>query len=253
MTVFCINPESLIISNQVYASSIQSYLDETLSLLARKWSNHSRMGELSIFFDDVHCSTLVFFNLKDYYKNLGFRKRDLFNVLLRSFKSKEIDIACQTQNMQVKHFGQGKSYDRMFAYISLNGFNSLSLPIQNWMKNPQITFVLVQNQQCSNGSIPNYFVDQFNIDNVEQSFLPFELNDTEKFEKTKHQYHAKPGLAGVPIYRRKSDNTLWYEDRFHATHFEVFDSRGQVYLGEAPKNQWGVINPVPNANKRPIL
>lgn len=253
MTVFCINPESLIISNQVNASSIQSYLDETLLLLARKWSNHSRMGELSIFFDDARYSTLVFFNLKDYYKKLGFRKRDLFNILLHSFKNKESDIASQTQNIQVIHFGQGKPYDRTFAYIYLNGLNSLSLPIQNWMKNPQITFDLAQKQQCNNRNIPNYFVDQSNIDNVEQFFLPFELNDSEKFEKTKHQYHAQPGLAGVPIYRRKSDNTLWYEDRFHTTHFEVFDSRGQVYLGEAPKNQWGVINPVSKANKHPIL
>lgn len=253
MTVFCINPESLIISNQVNASTIQSYLDETLSLLAKKWSNHSRIGELSIFYDDVCDSTLMFFSLKDYYKNLGFRKRDLFNVLLRSFKSKQNDIACQTQNMMVKLFGQDKSYDRIFAYISINGHNSLSLPIHSWMKNPQITFVLVQNQQGTNQSISNYFVDPSNIDNVEQYFLPFELNDTEKFEKTRYQYHAQPGLAGAPIYRRKSDGTLWYEDRFHTSHFEVFDSRGQVYLGEAPKNQWGVVNPVSNANKHPIL
>lgn len=134
MTVFCINPESLIISNQVSSSTIQFYLDETLSLLAKKWSNHSRMGDLSIFFDDASSATKVFFCLKDYYKNLGFRKRDLFNTLLHSFKSMQIDIVLQTQNMLVKHFGQDKPYDRMFAYISINGYNTLSLPFQGWMK-----------------------------------------------------------------------------------------------------------------------
>ena len=249
-TFFCVNPESLIILNSISSSAIQTYLDEALSLLAKKWSNHSRMGELYIYYDELDDST--FFDLKNYYRNLANRDRNLFNVLLHSFKCKKEDIGSQTINMQVKFFGQIKPYDRIYAYIHLNKFHSLSLPMQNWMKSAQITFVLIQNAQ-SNIAISNNYIDHSNIDGIERTFLPFELNDTEKFEKTKYQYHAGSGLAGVPIYRCKRDGSLWYEDRFHQNHFEVFDSRGQVYLGEAPKNLWGKVNPIQNAQKHPII
>lgn len=232
------------------SSTIQLYLDEALSLLARKWSNHTRMGELRIYFDEL--DNVNFFNLKKYYKDLASRDGNLFKVLLHSFKSKKKDIECQTLNMQINHFGQEKAYDRIYAYISLNGFRALSLPMQTWMKGTQISFILIQNGQCCK-VIPNDFVDKSNIDAVEQSFLPFELKDIEKFEKTKYQYRAEHGLAGVPVYRRKCDGTLWYEDRFHTTHFEVFDSKGQKYIGEAPKDLWGEIRPVKNAKKHPII
>ncbi len=72
------------------SSTIQLYLDKALSLLARKWSNHTRMGELRIYFDEL--DNVNFFNLKKYYNDLATRDGNLFKVLLHSFKSKKKDI-----------------------------------------------------------------------------------------------------------------------------------------------------------------
>lgn len=44
---------------------------------------------------------------------------------------------------------------------------------------------------------------------------------------------TKANSFGPGVYKEKETNYLWYLDRFHNDHYEVFDSTGRNHLGEA--------------------
>ena len=48
----------------------------------------------------------------------------------------------------------------------------------------------------------------------------------------KHE-HDIPTVKGAEVYRELATDRLWYFDTFHKDHYEVFDKRGRIHLGEA--------------------
>lgn len=60
-----------------------------------------------------------------------------------------------------------------------------------------------------------------------EGFFKFSLDDSKRFTKTRFM------IQGASVYQENSTKYYWYLDKFHQTHYEVFDGNGKNHLGEA--------------------
>lgn len=78
----------------------------------------------------------------------------------------------------------------------------------------------------------------------------FDLRDIERFERTNYIYHP----TKQRIYKELNTGYHWYFDFYHKdnkVHYEVFDSTGNVYIGEA--NAEGNLSPNISGKSRKLI
>jgi hypothetical protein len=267
MADFCLNTLCLTYTNNIEKDKIQSLLDQVLLFLIKTWKQHKKLNQkdLRLFVDECQSQTNLFC-FKEYLKSLASRGKNFSNlttlanalrricITIPYYDDNSIDvdslfhICGKKVHIEFSDFQENNiipsdsNYQpnaSIFCYTKETGKNLLSLANKKFWTKEKIKFATSsQNNKIEHHEIENNCIYENNEEKIEHKFFQFKLEDECYFKKTNRIYHAESGLAGVPIYKKISDGTYWYKDRFHEEsnpHFEVFDEQYK-HIGEANLN-----------------